>query len=257
MMIQSLNRGIDILFFLKQAGSASVTEVAGQLGVHKSTASRLMETLRGHDMIQLDPISKKYRLGYRLLFLADNIQKNTRKTMEKARPFMYALSTTVRESVHLGTFYNKRVYVVDQVRSNKEYRITATPGMVEPAHASALGKCIFAWRTPEFVAKYMADFGMPPFTENTITDINKFIMQLSQVRTKGYAIDDEELTPGIRCLASPIFDRRGEAGFSVGISFPATELSPDRIIKIANQLKNTCAEISRKIGYQKNNAGDF
>jgi len=248
-MIQSLDRGIAILFLLKQNGSATVTEIAEELNVHKSSASRLVNTLRQYDLIQQDPGSKKFRLGYRLLFLGENIQRNTR-VIETARPFLYKLSSALRESVHLSTFYNKKVYVVDQIRSNKKYQMPAALGMIEPAHASSLGKSIFAYRTPEFITKYMNDNGMHAFTENTITDIDSLLPHLSKIRRQGYALDDQELKIGVRCIAAPIFNRQSEVNFSVGISGPASDFNSERVTTFSQLIKKTCMEISQELGYQ-------
>ena len=247
-MIQSLDRGISILFLLKLKGSATISELAEELKIHKSSASRLVDTLRQYDLIQQDPVSKKYRLGYRLLYLGENIQRNTR-VIEASRPFMFKLSSALKESVHLGTFYNKKVYVVDQVRSNKVYHLPAALGMIEPVHASALGKCIFAYRTTEFIIKYMNDSGLEAFTGNTITEIDSLLRHLSEVRRHGYAVDDQELKTGVHCLAAPVFNRSGEVNFSVGISGPANDFIPDRVLKYSHQLKETCMEISRVLGY--------
>ena len=252
-MVQSLDRGITLLFLLKSKGSATITELAEELNVHKSSVSRLADTLRQYDLIQQDPSSKKYRLGYRLLYLGENIQRNN-QVIERARPFLFKLSSSIRESVHLGTFYNKKVYVVDQVRSNKDYNMPAPAalGMIEPAHASALGKCIFAFRTPEFTAKYINEYGMQEFTENTITKIDLLLDHLSRIRHQGYALDDQELKLGVRCLAVPVFNRRGEVNFSVGISGPADDFILDRISYFSQFLKKTGAEISRELGYRGN-----
>jgi DNA-binding IclR family transcriptional regulator len=250
-MIQSLDRGITILFLLKLKGSATISEIAEELDIHKSTASRLVDTLRQYDLIQQDPSSKKFRLGYRLLYLGENIQKNTR-IIETARPFLFKLSSDLKESVHLSTFYNKKVYVADQVRSDKMYHLPAALGMIEPVHASSLGKCIFAYRTPEFVRRYIDDCGMRAFTDHTITNMDRLIQHFTKIRRQGYAVDDQELKIGVRCLAAPIFNRHGEVNFSVGISGPADDFIPDRLTKFAAQLKKTCMEISMKLGYRGN-----
>ena len=251
-MVQSLDRGISILFLLKLKGSATISELSEELKIHKSSASRMVDTLRRYDLVQLDTASKKYRLGYRLLYLGENIQRNTR-VIEAARPFMFKLSSALMESVHLGTFHNKKIYVVDQVRSSKVYHLPAALGMIEPVHASALGKCIFAYRTPEFVTKYFNDADLQAFTENTITGIDSLLRHLSGVRRQGYAVDDEELTMGVRCLAAPVFNRSGEVNFSVGISGPAKDFVSERVLRFSRMLKETCMEISRVLGYGRSN----
>lgn len=248
-MSQSLDRGIEILFLLKQKGSATITEMAEELGVHKSTVSRLVDTLRRHDLVQPDPATKKYRLGYRLLYLGENIPKNTRM-VNLARPFLFRLSADLQESVHLCTFNNRMVYVVDQVRSSKEYSLPAAPGMVEPAHASSVGKCIFAYRPPEFVQAYIEENGMARFTPGTITDLGALVEHLGEIRRQGFALDDEEFIEGVRCVAVPIFNRRGDVQFSIGVSGPAADFDPPRIKAFTARLMQAGREISAEVGYR-------
>lgn len=242
-MNQSLDRGIEILFMLKQKGSATLTEMAEELGVHKSTVSRLVSTLRAHDLVQVDPASKHYRLGYRLLYLGENVPKN-RHMMDLARPFLFKLSAELRESVHLCTFNNRMVYVVDQVRSSKEYSLPAVPGMVEPAHASSVGKCIFAYRTEAFVRGYMLENGMQPYTQHTITDPDAFLSHLLEIRVQGYAVDNEECTLGVTCIAAPVFGPWGDVQFSIGVSGPAEDFTKAREKDCAHHLMRAGRSIS-------------
>ena len=89
-MVQSLDRGMKILSILEHKDSAGVTEIAEELGVNKSTASRLLDTLRQHDMVQMDPVTKKYRLGFRILYLGEGIKRNI-NVIATARPFLSEL----------------------------------------------------------------------------------------------------------------------------------------------------------------------
>ena len=93
---------------------------------------------------------------------------------------------------------------------------------------------------------------MPAFTENTITNIDSLLTHFSKIRRQGYAIDNQELKIGVCCIAAPIFNRNGEANFSVGISGPARDFNSDRITKFSQLIKKTCMEISQKLGYQGN-----
>ena len=140
-MIQSLDRAMTILSILEQKNTASVTEIAEELGVNKSTVSRLMETLKKHDMVQADPATKKYGLGFKILYLGEGVKRNI-NIITIARPFLTKLYDELDESVHLCAFNNDAAYVVDQVQSNKVYNLSATVGMAEPLHSSSVGKCI-------------------------------------------------------------------------------------------------------------------
>ena len=117
-MIQSLDRGIQILLILAERSCVGVTELAETLGVDKSTASRLVETLRGRDMVRVDPETKKFRLGFRILHLGEALKDNL-NVISIARPMLLALSAQINESVHFCAYNNNSVYVMDQVRSSK------------------------------------------------------------------------------------------------------------------------------------------
>lgn len=158
-MIQSLDRAMTILSILEQKNTASVTEIAEELGVNKSTVSRLMETLKKHDMVQADPATKKYGLGFKILYLGEGVKRNI-NIITIARPFLTKLYDELDESVHLCAFNNDAAYVVDQVQSNKVYNLSATVGMAEPLHSSSVGKCILAFRPPFRCCAFVK--GLPP-----------------------------------------------------------------------------------------------
>ena len=121
-MIQSLDRGIQILLILAQKNSMGITELAQELGVDKSTVSRLIETLRNRDMVRIDPDTKKYRLGFRILHLGEALKDNL-NVIAIARPMLLSLSAQINESVHFCAYNNNCVYVMDQVRSSKNYAL--------------------------------------------------------------------------------------------------------------------------------------
>ena len=171
-MVQSLDRGMKILSILEHKDSAGVTEIAEELGVNKSTASRLLDTLRQHDMVQMDPVTKKYRLGFRILYLGEGIKRNI-NVIATARPFLSELCDELCESVHLCSFSNGTVYVVDQMRSkNTTYNLSANVGMAEPLHSSSVGKCILAFKPPVMVEQLLKNYQFTAYTPKTITNLN-------------------------------------------------------------------------------------
>ena len=216
-MIQSLDRAMTILSILEQKNTASVTEIAEELGVNKSTVSRLMETLKKHDMVQADPATKKYGLGFKILYLGEGVKRNI-NIITIARPFLTKLYDELDESVHLCAFNNDAAYVVDQVQSNKVYNLSATVGMAEPLHSSSVGKCILAFRPPFAAVRLLKDYPLTAYTPKTITDKDILMEQLAIIRSQGYAVDDEEIALGVRCIAAPIYDYRGEVNYSLGVS---------------------------------------
>lgn len=248
-MIQSLDRGLTVLSIIARKNSAGVSELAAELGVDKSTVSRMLDTLKHHDMVQVDSETGKYRLGFRILHLGELLKSNL-NVIAIARPSLLQLSADLRESVHLCAYNNNRVYVMDQVRSDKNYNLSATVGMAEPFHCSAVGKCILAYRRPDTLSMLLENYIFVRHTDKTITDRETLLQHLDKIRTQGYAVDDEELTPGVRCLAVPVFDYRGSVRYSIGVSGPRSVINPVTIETYIQQMALTAQRVSADIGYQ-------
>jgi len=246
-MIQSLARGLDILNILQQKETASVTEIAADLGVNKSSASRLMETLRQYDMVQVDRVTKRYRLGLRMLTLSEGVKQNI-EVISVARPHLSELLEAFQESVHLCSLSNGQVYVVDQIRSNKLYALSATVGQAEPIHCSSVGKCILAYRRPDSLKKMLDGYDFVKYTEKTIVDYDILMKELAQIRMQGYAVDNEEMTIGVRCLAAPIHNYHGSVTNSIGISSLAARITEPHLERIAKKLITVAHNISTELG---------
>jgi len=246
-LIQSLDRGIQVLLILAEKNSAGVTELAEALGVDKSTASRLVETLRAHDMVRLDPETKKYRLGFRILHLGESL-KNNLNVIAIARPMLMELSGKISESVHFCAFNNNNVYVMDQVRSNKNYSLSATVGMIEPFHCSSVGKCILAFRRPETISALLENYTFTKYTEHTITTKEALMENLERIRSLGYAVDDEEMALGVRCLAVPVYDYRNSVRYSIGVSGPKGTINHANMETYIRRMVETTRKLSASIG---------
>lgn len=247
-MIQSLDRGLQILGILGKKRSAGVTELAKELGVDKSTAFRMLDTMMRHNLIQQDENTAKYKLGIGILRLSQQLLNNL-NIINISRPFMRALVDFTNESAHLCSLSNDKAYVVDQVISNSIIKVSATIGLEEPIYCSSVGKCILAFMTEEKREKILEKIDLKPYTSKTITSKEMLIAHLEQIRLNGYALDDEELNVGVRCIAAPIFNHMGKVKNSIGISGPATRMDTENISIYSEKVKETARLISQKIGY--------
>lgn len=246
-MVQSLDRGIQILMILAERSSASITELAEALDVDKSTASRLAETLRQRDMVRVDPETKRFRLGFRILHLGEALKDNL-NVIAIARPMLLALSAQINESVHFCAYNNKSVYVMDQVRSNKNYALSATVGMIEPLHCSSVGKCILAYRRPDTIRALLEDYPFTKYTEKTIVSKEALLVHLETIRQAGYALDDEEMAPGVLCIAVPVYDYRNSVRYSIGVSGPKGNFNAEMIESYVKRMAETTRKLSAAIG---------
>ena len=202
--IQSLARGLKILDILGQAQEGvSITELAETLGVDKGSASRLVATLVNYGYAEKDEQTRRFHLGAQVVPLSRSVL--ARLSMRAvAKPFLRQLMELSGECVHLAVPAQGKVLYIDQVESPATLRVNAQVGTLNPLHCTALGKALLAF----------GDLELPPtlesFTLHTLTDPGRLRKNLEQVRTQGYAVDDEEFDIGVRCIAVPVFDFRGK-----------------------------------------------
>jgi len=248
-MIQSLDRGLEILFILAENKSRGVTELAEDLKVNKSTVFRLLETMEKRDLVQQDEVTAKYRLGIGLLHISEGLVKNL-DVINISKPTLKQLMDSTKESVHLCTFANDKVYVVDQVKSNYPMKVSAAIGHEEPIHCSSVGKCILAYLSEEKRNKILDEVQFVPYTAKTKTSKEALVEELKQIRKNGYALDDEELSVGVCCIAAPIYNHKGEVKNCIGISGPSARIRMENIDSYINKLKIAASNISHNMGYR-------
>lgn len=248
-MVQSLDRGIKILEILRSRKSAGVTEIAMELDVNKSTAFRLIDTLRQNNLVDQDPVTDKYRLSGGILRFGNAFLNNTR-VVDLGQPYMEELARRIKENVHLCVFTNNRVIVISQVKSAEMIEVNASIGGREPIYCSAVGKTILAFLPENTREEILSTVELVVYTQKTITDRAALDECLAKVRRQGWAIDDEELTHGVRCIAAPIFNHAGRVVYSLGISALATRITDQKITWYAEHVKETADVISRKLGFR-------
>jgi len=225
--IQSLARGLKILDLLGQAqDGVSVTELAEALGVDKGSASRLVATLARYGYAEKDEGTRRYHLGPQVVSLSRSVLARL-PLREAAKPYLRQLMEATGECAHLAVPAQGRVLYIDQVESPATLRVNAAVGTMNPLHCTALGKALLAFGGLDLPAR------LEPFTPRTITDPESLRRHLDEVRRLGYAVDDEEFDPGVRCIAVPVFDFRGRVVGSIGISGPATRVTHERLPEMA------------------------
>lgn len=248
-MIQSLDRGLQVLDMLAKYESLGVTELAQMLDVDKSTASRIIDTLKEHDMVQQVRNTRKYKLGFRVLHLGEGLRKSL-NVIDIARPILREVSRELEQSVHLCAYNNSMVYVIDQVVSHQQYTMLAMVGMIEPIHSSSVGKCILSYRRDDIIDMILEGYEYTQYTPKTISNKEDLLKELRKIKEQGYAVDDEEMLLGVRCVAAPVFDYRNSVRYSIGISGPTTVMTSENIAHYKKKLITAANRIGREMGYR-------
>lgn len=250
-MIQSLERGMQTLLFLSIRRTAGVTEVAKKLGVNKSTAYRILETLMSFNMVAQDPATAKYKLGPGILQISDQLVKGL-NIISVAKPYMACLVDETGESSHLCMLSNDTAVVIEQIMTDSRLSVNARVGNTEPVYCSSVGKCLVAFCDDEKRETIISKIDFVPLTKNTITDKERLRAELDQIVENGYAVDDGEMSEDIICIAAPIYNHSGKVSYSVGISGPKNRIKEKRVDAMALKVINTANKISGHLGYVQN-----
>lgn len=247
-MIQSLRRGMQALFFLSKQKSAGVTQVAEELGVNKSTAFRILETMISFNVVTQDNDTSKYKLGPGILRLSDQLVKNL-DVISTAKPFMASLVEDTGESSHLCMLSNDSAVVIEQIMTDSLLAVNAKVGNTEPVYCSSVGKCLLAFCEEDKRESILTRIDFKPYTNKTITDSEKLRKELDEIVSRGYATDDGEMSEDIMCIAAPIYNHSGIALYSVGISGPVNRIKNKADI-VPRQLIKAACKISEQLGYE-------
>jgi len=238
-----------LLEVLADSGRAmGVSELSRALDLDKSTTYRLLATLRPRGYVEQDPETKKYAVGPRMIAVSSRILGNNDAYLQ-ARPVMKKLMQEVRETVHLAMLMEGQVVYIAQEISPEVVSVNTEIGQREPIHCTAVGKALAAFLAEEELEALIRRLQFQQYTPKTITDPGQFRVHCDQIRAQGYAVDDEELYPGVRCVAAPIWGYDGGVLASLGISGPATRLQPEAIPRLGRMVMKYAQEISRRLGY--------
>jgi len=247
--VNSVARALDILDSLAaHRGEVGVTEVSQEIGVHKSTVSRVLATMESRGYVSRNGTSGKYCLGMRLVELA-SYRLEQIDLRSQARPFLEELVRATGETAHLAVFDQGKVVYVDKVDTPQTLMMRSRIGYRAFAHCTALGKAILSGLPDDVVERVLSEKGLPRFTPNTIVDPLALKEHLRRVRAQGYAIDDEEHEEGIRCAAAAVLNHTGRVIGALSVSGPTLRVSRQDVETIGNLVRDSARRLSASLGY--------
>src|SRR3954447_19930024 len=225
--VQSVDRALTILTILARLGQVGVTEIATEIGVHKSTAFRLMSTLESHEFVEQTEERGKYRLGLGLVRLAG--ARTARPAgVQEARPVCRRLAAASGETVNVAVLSEQAALYVDQVSGGSALPSHNWVGQHIPLHATSNGKILLSGLERDEVDRRVDQ--LPAYTNRTLTDRRTLHRELDEVRREGYAVATDELEVGLTALAAPVHTAHGDVVASVSVSGPSFRL-PDARVK--------------------------
>lgn len=246
--VRALERGLSILEALAGEPDLSLTEVATRVNLPGSTTYRLLETLKRRRFVAHSPENGLYRVGPRA-FEVGNAFVSGLRVHEAALPAMRALVAEVNETVNLAVADGRDAIYVGQVEGKQLVRMFTQIGTRTPLYCTGVGKVLLAWRSPDEIRSLLGPGPLRAYTPNTITDPERLLAELENVRTNGFALDNEEREVGVRCVAAPVRNRNGQVVAALSLSAPASRLGDDRVRELAPRVKATAHQISTWLGY--------
>lgn len=246
--IESVIRALEILELLaSNGGTGRITDIAREMGCSKNTTFRLLQTLQARGFVrQADDSS--YELTFKLLKLGESVLRTT-EIPDVARSYLQSLTQTLGETSTLAFLDGDEIIYIDRVHGNMPHITSYTIGSRAKARNTALGKAILAY-SPTTVVEDILKQGLKANTAYTITDPDQFRAELEHIAQGNCAIDNQENVLGIRCVAAPIFDRKGKVVAALSISGLAVRLTDDRLDEFSTHVMNTARAISQRLGYE-------
>jgi len=247
-LVQSLSRALALLEHVAAAEhGASLTELAQRAGLAPSTAHRLLKSLEAARYVAHDGDHGLWFVGVKA-FNVGSAFLRARDFVALARPVMRELMELSAESVNLAGLEEGAAVFLAQVECRQMMRALTRPGGTASLHASGVGKALLAAMSEADAARLIKRQSLTAFTTNTLTDLERLLGDLEATRKRGYAIDDEEFSLGLRCVAAAIHDDAGRPVAALSLSGPSARITDARVAELGRLVADKAQRITAEIG---------
>jgi len=245
--VPAVLRGLQILELL--AGHKkrwTNSEVSRKLKIPKSTTSYLLHTLlaSGYLVREEEGI---YRLGMKLLALGGQALRGI-ELREVALPSLRRLTLDTQTTAHLAVLEGFEAVYIERVPSPGFIQLDTWVGRRMPLHSTSVGKALLAFLPFAETEEIFRSIGLPRFTPRTIGSLPRLKQELQRIRDRGVAVDNEENTPGVRCIAAPIFGPNGRVLAALSLTGPVQQITEERIGMIVEKVKEAAWQLTLALG---------
>jgi IclR family acetate operon transcriptional repressor len=247
--VRSVDRAVSILQVIAARGESGITDVASEIGVHKSTVFRLLATLEARGLIEQVYERGRYRLGPGIGALAEGAAR-TQDLSTIARPALARLAEAVNETTNLCLLEENTVVTIGQEMGRAAVAAVNWVGQRSPLHATSAGKVFLAF-LPTERRDALLSRRLPAITEHTVTDVARLRAELAVVRERGYATSFEEQEPGLAAVAAPVRSMDRSVVAAVTVSGPTFRINVESLPGLVKALFDATAEVSQRNGLPK------
>jgi IclR family KDG regulon transcriptional repressor len=249
--VQVLDRALEILRVVgDRSGDSSLVEICKALKLHKSTVHRLIMVLERHRMVDKNPDTGHYRLGLRLFELGSKAI-SVLDLRDHSRPFLNQVLDETQETVHFCVLDQGEVLYIEKLEPERSVRLASRVGRRSPAYCTSVGKAILADLPAAEVDAIIKQSGLRRITSSTVVTPGALKEELETIRSRGYAIDDEENEEGVRCVGAAVHDHSGRPIAAISASGPSFRLTKSKVAEIAKSVVEAASALSHELGYQE------
>ncbi len=241
--VRALDRALDILDVIAGGGGLTLTEIAQRLDLAPSTVHRVLVTLAARGVAESDNATQTWHVGPTAFRHGSAFMRRS-GLVERARPVLRRLMEVTGETANLGILDGNAVLFLSQAETHETIRAFFPPGTRSPLHASGIGKALLAHMRKFELRQLMRDMQLAQFTPMTLSAPQALLDDLAQIRARGYSLDNEERSLGMRCIAAPIFDLAGEAAAGISVSGPLSRMGDARLQAMSDCVITAARELS-------------
>jgi len=246
--VPAIERALSVLEFLANSKSGfSTSEISRRLGLPKSSTYLIVETLERRGFLQKNRRNGRYSFGLKLITLSRHAIENL-DLREEAKPFLRSLMQQTQLIAHMAVLDGCEAMIIEKAEAPGTGRQTSFVGRRLDVHSTAVGKALIAFISDEELEIIAKLKGFPRRNENTITSLIALKRELTQVRSLGYSVDDEEDEIGARCIGAAVFDSNSSILAAISVAGTLAQIPDERVPELAMLVKRTAAQLSSHLG---------
>lgn len=247
--VQSVDRAVTILEIIARVGLVGVTDIAAELGVHKSTASRIVATLEARGLVEQDHRRGKYRLGLGILRLAGATTARL-DIVQESRPIAKLLAEQTGETVNIAVLSDGAALYLDQVSGTASVQSHNWVGQRIPLHATSNGKVLLSGLSEAGIRTALGS-KLPTYTPHTVTSLPRLLTEIAEVAEQGSSVVSDELEVGLTAVSAPIRNAHGDIIASISASGPGFRFTDALVESARKLLVKAAADISARLGWRE------
>ena len=247
--VPALERALSVLQCLGDSKRGfSISEIGRRLKIPKSSAHLILTTLGRRGFLQRNTQTGRYHLGLQLVSLSRSALENL-DLREEAKPFLRSLMQESGFTVHMAVLERDEAVIIEKVEAPGLVRLASWIGRRLDVNCTGVGKVLLAFLPEDELDHLLRTKEFARHNSRTIISKHALRRELKRVKQLGYALDNEEDEPGVRCIGAPVFDENGKAVAAISVAGTTSQIGIDRVPNLARQVKRAAGSISVRLGY--------